>query len=331
MVLTLSFTADDLARTRFACSPLWEAVESLRMRQDQAAAVVHAPFIRASARRLDGFDDLGELLLLVPPHGYIPDFLTPPPVEALPSIEAELERLRATPVEHVRADVARRFAGQTLPPVAHAYLERPAWALDRLVGVLAEYWQRALEPEWPRVRALLEREVSERARQQALHGTGSLLGDLHPAISWRSGTLRLRRARRPGRVELAGRGLTVIPNVFVWPLACSLVVDAWPPAIVYPPRGVGTLWAPNDGDARAALEALLGRTRAAVLLGLRAPCSTTELASRMELTPGAVSLHMKVMHEAGLLVRERAGRSVLYRLSATGEALVASGGERLAQ
>src|SRR5919109_642384 len=201
MVLTLSFTADDLARTRFACSPLWEAIESLRMRQDQAAAVVHAPFIRASARRLDGFDDLGELLLLVPPHGYIPDFLTPPPVEALPSIEAEFELLRATPVERVRTEVAR------------AYLERPAWALDRLVDLLAEYWQRALEPEWPRVRALLEREVSERARQQALHGTGSLLGDLHPAISWRSGTLRLRRARRPGRVELAGRGLSVIPNV----------------------------------------------------------------------------------------------------------------------
>ena len=64
MVLTLSFTADDLARTRFACSPLWEAIESLRMRQDRAAAGVHAPFIDASARRLDGFD-IRELLLLV--------------------------------------------------------------------------------------------------------------------------------------------------------------------------------------------------------------------------------------------------------------------------
>jgi DNA-binding transcriptional ArsR family regulator len=326
MVLALSFTADDLARTRFACSPLWEAIESLRMRQDRAAAGVHAPFIDASAQRLDGFD-MRELLLLVPPHGYIPDFLTPPPVDALPSMESELERLRATPPERVRADVARRFAGETPPAVARPYLERPAQALDRLVGLLGEYWRRALEPDWPRIRALLEREVAERARQQAVRGTGSLLGDLHPAISWRSGTLRLRGARRPGRVELAGRGLTVIPNVFVWPLACSLVADPWPPAIVYPPRGVGTLWAPDDGDPRAALEALLGRTRAAVLIGLRAPCSTTELAHRMDLTPGAVSLHLTVMHEAGLLVRERAGRSVLYRLSATGEALVASGHE----
>lgn len=329
MVLTLEFSADDLARTRFACSPLWEVIESLRMRQDRGAAIVHAPFISASEERLVGFD-LRELLLLVPTHGYIPDFLTPPPAEALPSMQTELEGVRATPVERVRADVARRFGGQSLPPAAHRYLERPARALDRLVGLLEEYWQRALEPDWPRVRALLEREVAKRAQQQALHGTGSLLGDLHPAITWRSGTLRL-RGRRPGRIDLAGRGMTVIPSVFVWPLACSMIAEPWPPAIVYPPRGVGALWAPDDRDDRAALEALMGRTRAAVLRGLRAPCSTTELARRMELTPGAVSLHVTVLREAGLLVRERAGRSVLYRVSAIGEALLASGGERLAR
>jgi DNA-binding transcriptional ArsR family regulator len=326
MLLTLDFTADDLARTRFACSPLWEMVESLRMRQDRASAVVHAPFIQTSAQRLLGFD-MSELLLLVPPQGYIPDFLTPPPDEALPSMQTELARLRATPAERVRADVARRFAGGIVPAAARGYLERPARALDRLVDLLEEYWHRALEPEWPRVRALLEREVAERARQQALNGTGSLLGDLHPAITWRSGTLRL-RGRRPGRIDLAGRGLTVIPNVFVWPIACSMVAEPWQPAIVYPPRGVGSLWAPDDGDARAALDALLGRTRAAVLRGLAAPCSTTELARRMQLTPGAVSMHLTVLHHSGLVVRERAGRSVLYRVSAIGEALLAAGRER---
>jgi hypothetical protein len=39
-VLTLEFSADDLARTRLACSPLWELVESLRVRQDASALVV---------------------------------------------------------------------------------------------------------------------------------------------------------------------------------------------------------------------------------------------------------------------------------------------------
>jgi hypothetical protein len=37
-----------------------------------------------------------------------------------------------------------------------------------------------------------------------------------------------------------------------------------------------------------------------------------------------VSLHLTVMHHAGLLVRRRAGRSVLYGLGAVGEALLSS-------
>src|SRR5919108_229634 len=110
----VSVEPPELARTRFACSPLWEVVESLRMRQDRASAVVHAPFIDASTRRLEGFD-MSELLLLVSPDGYIPDFLTPPPDEALPSMQTELERLRATPAERVRADVTQHFTKKPIP------------------------------------------------------------------------------------------------------------------------------------------------------------------------------------------------------------------------
>jgi DNA-binding transcriptional ArsR family regulator len=323
-MLSLDFSADDLAHTRFACSPLWEIVESLRMRQDPSALVVHGPWVVASTRRLEGFP-LDELLLLVPVHAYIPDFLTPPPARPMPAIENELARVGATPARCVQADVARRFAGGPLPDVARPYLERPAAARDRLVELLREYWRRAIEPDWPRIRALLEREVAARARQQAAGGAASLLGDLHPAITWRAGTLRV-RGRNAGRVTLGGRGLIVIPNVFAWPLACSMIAEPYPPAITYPPRGVGALWAPENGDA-GALEALLGRTRAAVLRALSAPWSTSELARRMDLTPGAVSMHLTVMQRSGLLIRQRAGRVVLYRVSSIGEALLAAVGD----
>jgi DNA-binding transcriptional ArsR family regulator len=322
-VLTLEFSADDLARTRLACSPLWELVESLRVRQDASALVVHGPWASDSAERLDGFP-LDELLMLVPLHAYIPDFLTPPPEQPLPAIDDELERIRSTPARHVQADVSRRFAGRRVPDPAWRYLERPAVARDRLVALLGEYWHRAIEPDWSRIRSLLEREVAERARQQAQSGTGSLLGDLHPAITWRTSALRV-RGRKAARVALAGRGLIVIPSVFAWPLTCSMVAEGYPPAITYPPRGVGTLWAPANGEG-VALEALLGRTRAAVLRELSAPCSTSELALRMDLTPGAISLHLTVMQRAGLLIRQRSGRCVLYRVSAIGEALLAAAG-----
>jgi DNA-binding transcriptional ArsR family regulator len=322
MVLTLDFLAEDLAQTRLACSPLWETIESLRMRQDPAASAVHEAWVRASEERLRGFD-FSALLDLVPPVGYIPDFLTPPPRAPLPSIADELAELEATPGAQVRADLAQRFGAEAPPAYARRWLARPAEARRHIADLLREYWERAVAPDWPRIRALHDAELESRARQQAREGTGQLLGDLHPAIAWRAGTLRV-RGRHAGRVALGGRGLVVISCVFVWPLACSMVAPPWQPALVYPPRGVGALWAPEPRDGAVALEALLGRTRAAVLRRLAAPCTTTDLARDLDLTAGAVSLHLTVMHQAGLLVRRRTGRSVVYGLGAVGEALLSS-------
>jgi len=42
--------------------------------------------------------------------------------------------------------------------------------------------------------------------------------------------------------------------------------------------------------------------------------STTELAERFSLSPPAVSRHLAVLQRAGLVVSERQGQSVLYRL-----------------
>lgn len=43
--------------------------------------------------------------------------------------------------------------------------------------------------------------------------------------------------------------------------------------------------------------------------------STTELAERFSLSPPAVSRHLAVLQRAGLVVSERQGQSVLYRLN----------------
>jgi len=43
--------------------------------------------------------------------------------------------------------------------------------------------------------------------------------------------------------------------------------------------------------------------------------STTELADRFSLSPPAVSRHLAVLQRAGLVVSERQGRSVLYRVN----------------
>ena len=43
--------------------------------------------------------------------------------------------------------------------------------------------------------------------------------------------------------------------------------------------------------------------------------STTDLANRFSLSPPAVSRHLAVLQRAGLVVSERQGQSVLYRLN----------------
>ncbi len=150
MVLTLDFLAEDLAQTRLACSPLWETVESLRMRQDPAGFAVHEEWVRVSEERLRGFD-FSALLELVPPVGYIPDFLTPPPRAPLPSIADELAELEATPAAQVRADLAARFGPEAAAPEhVRRWLARPAEARDHIVELLREYWERAVAPDWPR-------------------------------------------------------------------------------------------------------------------------------------------------------------------------------------
>ena len=70
---------------------------------------------------------------------------------------------------------------------------------------------------------------------------------------------------------------------------------------------------------------LLGPVRAAVLDGLDEPASTTHLVHQLGLPLGTVGDHLRVLRDGGLVVRERAGRSVLYRRTPVGDALVAAG------
>lgn len=69
--------------------------------------------------------------------------------------------------------------------------------------------------------------------------------------------------------------------------------------------------------------ALLGVVRAGLLVALETPASSTELASRLGVTPTAVNQHLRALRDGGLLVGVRDGRSVLYRRSPLGDRLVA--------
>jgi DNA-binding transcriptional ArsR family regulator len=113
----------------------------------------------------------------------------------------------------------------------------------------------------------------------------------------------------------------LVPCVFAWP---SLLVDADPrgPTLIYSPRGVGQVW---EGSARSSappVADLLGRSRAALLVRLDLPLSTTQVARDLGLSAASVSEHLSVLRRSGLVTSRRSGRQVLYQRTALGTDLL---------
>ena len=316
----------DLAETSFAFSPLLETALSLWAWTLPRRHALHVPWLKAARTSHDRLDT--ELLdALVGPRRALPDFLTPRPAGPFTDIDSGLAAVRATAAEQVRADIVRAWSGQPLPAALRQVEHDPAALRNRIAGELERYWIACIEPWWPRVRAVLEADVVYRSRRLALGGASALFADLDPLVTWADGVLsidRLPGARR--RVQVAGRGLPLVPTLFARG-AITLLDRADPPMVVYPARGRGTVWEPAAPPTAAALAALVGRTRAHLLGLLEHPASTTELALRIGLTAGAISQHLGALHAAGLLSRARSGRTVLYARTTLGDQLTAAAGE----
>jgi DNA-binding transcriptional ArsR family regulator len=323
----LHFTQDDFLRCRFAVSPLWETQELARTLKRPDRHGYHAPWlrrVRAAAQRLD----LRPLWLLMPRTGHTPDWLCPPPIGPAAAFEEELAAVRAADPETARADTARSLAatpGALESPWGRAWLRDPERMIRELSDALEEVWRTLVAPDWPRLRALLEADVAFHSRRLADVGLGGLLPEINRRFGWRAGTLTV-DSRTEHERHLGGRGLVLVPSVFVWPDVVSTFDPPWQPTLVYPARGVAGLWAEPGTRAPDALVRLLGRGRAAVLAALDEPAATTVLAGRLGLAPSSVSAHLTVLREAGLLTARRYGHQVLYERTPLGMTLV-SGGE----
>ncbi|MEV6928345.1 helix-turn-helix domain-containing protein [Dactylosporangium sp. NPDC051485] len=320
MLSELAFSADDLALTRFAVSPMWEVVNSFRLLAADVPHPVHQPWLdqvrpRASSIGLDA----GWLAELLPPESsYLPDFLTPFPAEPGPTLAAELAAIRATPAGQVRADLDTLASKATRPRTLWADPEKK---LAKVTEEIEAYWDLAIAPYWARIKALLDADVFHRARQVAERGAAHLFNDLHSTVSWDDNTLRLVRRQCALSREATGPGLLLVPSVF------AKRVLTWsrppsPPQLAYPARGTGALWERRPAERAEAIAAVLGRFRTRLLTELDAPASTTELARRTGTSPAGVSQHLTALRDAGIVSAHRAGRSVLYARTTIGESLL---------
>jgi DNA-binding transcriptional ArsR family regulator len=310
--------ADTLAGSRFVISPLAEATASLQALERGTAAHpgervwldAHRPAYR---ERLAG-DPVTALLVRVGlGRNWNADFLTPTPTgEGEREFEEELARIRETPPEAARADLTVSLDGPL--PARLRRSDLPERAADLLEWV----WTETVLPYWPRRRRIIEADVVARTGQLSQGGWAAALDGMRPGMRWLGESrLQVNAYDYPPR-EISGARLMFVP---VTPRRGWVSWEA--PhryAVVYPCSGA--LVEVDRASVPEPLGRLLGRGRTGVLVLLDTPKSTTQLVALTGQGLGSVGRHLRVLLDAGLVGRRRAGRSVLYYRTAVGEALV---------
>lgn len=311
---------DTLASGRFVVSPLSETLAALQTlhRRTTAHPAEQAWFddhhlaylAMVAADPLTG--PLLEAALGSRSH-WIADLLAPVPTGDQ-SFEEELRKVRGTPPELASANLVVSCGG-TLPEV----LDRADLA-PRLADVLAWIWTHTVEPTWERRRRLMEADIVSRTAQLSQSGWAAALNEMRPGMRWLGdGTLQINLHNYPPR-QVSGARLFFAP-VTSWRGWVSW--DDRPQyAIIYPCTGAlaeaGVVAAPRP------LARLLGANRAAILLLLESPKSTTHLVTLTGQPLGSVGRHLKILLDADLVRRRRSGRSVLYYRTPAGDVLVES-------
>ncbi|MFC4498800.1 MULTISPECIES: ArsR/SmtB family transcription factor [Streptomyces] len=333
--------ADTLARSRFVLSPLAETFASLKLLQwgvgthpgEQEWLREHLPSYRAELAA----DPVTTLLIRAGlGRNWIADFLTPTPRDG-ESFAEGVARVRAAEPADARAHLRTSLAG----PLPGA-LERDDLP-ERAAGLLEWVWETTVQPYWERRRHVLAGDVVARTAQVSRGGWAAVLDSLRPGTRWLGESrFQVNRHEYPPR-EISGAELVFVP---VTPNAGWVSWEGRERyAVVYPCAGAALA---GDGPGRRApsgpgapagggsglgvpsgLGALLGAARAEVLVLLgRGPLSTSQLVALTGQGLGSVGRHLRVLLDAGLVERRRAGRSVLYSRTGAGEVLVGAAAER---
>ncbi|MFF3773730.1 ArsR/SmtB family transcription factor [Streptomyces sp. NPDC002232] len=316
---------DTLAGSGFVLSPLAETVASLKTLHrgapghpgERAWLARHLPAYRErlAAAPLDAL-----LVRAAIGPTWNADFLTPTPLgDRERSFEEEVEAVRATRPPDAVDQLAVAIGGPVPEPLRSAR-DLP----ERLAGVLGWVWRETVRPEWARRRRILEADVVARTALLSRGGWASALDELCPGrMRWLGdGRLQVNTRDYPPRSIDRGRLLLV-------PVTPATGWVSWEGteryAIVYACAGV--LADTAGPGVPQALGALLGQARAGVLVRLGSPLSTSQLVALTGQGLGSVGRHLKVLLDAGLVRRGRAGRSVLYEWTEAGAVLVAAQGD----
>ncbi|HEY7275849.1 MAG TPA: winged helix-turn-helix domain-containing protein [Trebonia sp.] len=313
-------SADTLAGSRFVVSPLAETTASLLALERGTAA---HPGERAWLDAHHGaYREYAASHPVVPrlvgaamARCWIPALVTvAPSPEGEQAFADELARISGMPPGAPAADLAA-VVGDTPLAAALSAPDLPARAAELLDWV----WTEAVQPYWRHRRRIIQADIVARTTQLGQGGWAAALPQMRHGMRWLGeGRLQVNVQQAPPR-ETSGAQLVFAP------VTPQVGWVAWDEphryAVMYPCSGA--LADPGDrGRPPEPLAALLGPARAAILVLLGTPKTTTQLAALTGQRLGSVGRHLKILRDARLLQRRRAGKSVLYYRSAEGDALV---------
>lgn len=320
----LRFSANALSRSRFALSPAAETVASLiwlgKPTGEATLATWHARHRPALLDRLRR-DPVGRgLVALLSTTSWVPDFLNlPQPTGPDTALDGELAAFASASDGQVVRDVTEASRYATAGDLR--WLSGRELA-GRAVSLLRWCWDECLAYDWPRRRAVLERDIVRRAGLLAAYGWAEVAGGIRPDAPGRAGTAWvgadvIRINDRPGHDLVVGdEGMAFVPMT-----PRGLWLSARPPGLTLVYTAHGT--AATDEPAGGGLPELIGHTRARVLRALDHPTTTSQLTATLGVALGTAGDHLAVLRGAGLVSRARLGHRVFYQRTALGDALAA--------
>src|SRR5690242_13414498 len=315
MVWRICFSPDDLDRIQLrpTLGPLAETVLAVGLLRDpQQPRALLSEWRGQVQGRVS--PRLRPLAALIPPGCKGVDL--PTLTGETNTIEQGVRALLEVPREHLLVEMAYTNRWNRLSPAAWALAE-PGSPPD------------LIQPYWHRIKATLHAEQAARRRTLTREGAARLLASLQgPRIRWRPPVLEIGMHSHVD-MDLGGRGLAVIPSVFIGrdpSLHENPNDEDEMPRLILPAADAGRAWIwERRRSPGAALAALVGRNRAAVLASVADGCTTTELARRAGVSLAAASQHAAVLRGAGLIASRRQGSAVLHVLTPLGAELLQAG------
>lgn len=323
MGFRIEFGCADLARTTIAREPdpLWEVLLGMHMVQTDDGAEVFGAWRLRTRARLSSLER--ELMVLAPPVGYSPDFLTP--AESADGLDAGLAAVAATTPERLAAELSILADQVRLPNWTRRLAAGDPDVLAKLCYGLRHFHRTNIAPLMPVINAMISRDVKVHSETVTTGGFESLAGTLHPVLQWQPPYLQVDMGHIDRELDLDGRGLRLVPSYFCWRHPIMPADPGLPPVLVYPVEHDPAWAEPIEqyADPERAVADLLGRTRAAVLRTISAgACSTSELAARAGISLASASEHARVLHRTGLVTTRRAGGAVRHTISPIGTHLL---------